>query len=162
MVEYSEELWKRVLEEIAVGCTPGSIETIEGMPSARTILNWRKKSPEHMAQYDAAAKVRCVAFVEQAVDECRNSRNDMVDRLGYKGPEPRMEVNGEVLGRSRLICDILLRVAAIYEPKFAPKSRHEVVGKDDGPVQIGVVDILAEGRARVAAARNKSDGDAIA
>jgi hypothetical protein len=53
-VEYSEELAEDIVTRLEIGNTYRQIETVVGMPSRRTLQEWRKKYPEFAAKCDAA------------------------------------------------------------------------------------------------------------
>lgn len=71
MVRFSQELFDRICGLIAAGGDNSSLRKIcaaPGMPDRANFNDWRKRTPELSAQYDAACEDRKDTFFEELID----------------------------------------------------------------------------------------------
>jgi hypothetical protein len=149
-VEYSEAWEKEFLAcVLETGAGPKVICEGEGMPGAKSVYRWLAEKPEFARRYESAKLMGIQhRFADEIVEISDDGTNDWVERLGYNGANPKMEVNGEVINRSRLRVDSRKWILAkLFPQKYGEKQQVEHTGSID------ITERLMAGRARVAAAK---------
>ena len=61
---YSDKLAVEICTEISLGRSLRSICKDEGMPTVKTVINWKRHHPEFLQQYDSACIERSDMLVE--------------------------------------------------------------------------------------------------
>ena len=136
-VRYSEEVEDELLALVASGLSLYQIEKIKGMPSRRSVLAWKYKYPDFSRKFDAARLAGVDSIAEDILNIADDGSNDWVERLGYNGATPKMEVNGEAIHRSKLRVESRKWLLAKLMPKkYGDKVSQEVSGADGGPIRI--------------------------
>lgn len=118
-VPYSVEAAAAVCALIAAGNSVRAIHAMEGMPSKAAIFQWLAKHEEFRVAYMAATKERAHARFESA--------DEVIHKLE----------TGEIDSRSaRVMIDAIKWQCAIEDAsRYGTLSRHEVTGKNGGPLQ---------------------------
>lgn len=123
--KYSQEIANKICDEIAM--TSKSLKTIckeEGMPSAKTVLNWlsegdredgRKEFKEFLRQYTRSKSEQADFLVEEMLEIADDGSNDLMTI--QKGDKTYEAENKEVTNRSRLRVDTRKWIASKLKPK---------------------------------------------
>jgi hypothetical protein len=118
-VPYSPEVCAAVCALIAEGHSVRAISAMPGMPSKAAIFQWLTKHEEFRAAYMAATRERAHARYESMDDVLHELRGGLIDARA-----------------ARVMVDTLKWQCAIEAPeRYGQVSRHEVTGKNGGPVQ---------------------------
>lgn len=72
---YSDEIAQRICDLICSGETDGTIEKIEGMPSAETLRRWRLDNEEFCGKYARAREARA-DFRSERIDQYARELHD--------------------------------------------------------------------------------------
>jgi hypothetical protein len=133
-VEFSQELFDAICEQMADGKSLCSICRATGMPNKRTVLRWVEKSPELQAQYSLAILARADHHFEEILEIA-----DKV-RLGSKKTikaDGGIEITkGDMIERARLQVDARKWVLARMNPKkYGERVTNEHTGGNGGPIE---------------------------
>lgn len=127
----------RICDGIIEGKTLTQIARDMGASGHSTILMWVAQDPDFAEQYRLAKAAQADHFAEEIVEIADDSRNDWMEREGYK------VVDHEAVNRSRLRVDTRMKLMVAYAPKrYGTKIEHEH-GMNDS-----FADVLAAARQR--------------
>lgn len=117
-----------------------------GRPKARTISDWKAKDPEFAAAFARAREAGAGLLIDLAQDVADDGRNDT-----YAAEDGEERVDHDVVARSKLRVDTLMKRAACYAPKLYG-TKIQLGGDPDGvpikveagpPPPVGLDDYLA-------------------
>lgn len=135
---YDEELASSILERIAKGETLKAICRELGEPAESTFRNWVINDREGLsARYEQARHLQAESWADQIVD--------IVDETQYDDKETANGTiaNSEWISRSRLRFEARKWLMAKLHPKvYGEKIESTLVGKDGGPVNIGLIEVI--------------------
>lgn len=94
---FTQEVADEILRRLAEGETLTAICRDEGMPTRRTVTNWRHANPEFGAAYDEAVLAGCYVLLDQTLEIADDARNDFM--ASQKG---EVMVDHENIQRSKL------------------------------------------------------------
>ena len=155
-VPYSDSWEKEFLSRVMeTGAGPKVICEAADMPQSRTVYGWLAAKPDFAGRYTKAKMLGIQhRFADEIIEISDDNTRDIVMRLGYNGAEPKPEVNGEVINRSKLRVDSRKwLLAKLFPSKYGDNQKIELSGS------LNVVDRLAAGRKRVAELRKQTDGN---
>lgn len=120
-----EDIADEILSWIYEGNSLTSYSKQPGKPKLRTIYGWCEKDETFRAQFTRAREAGAESLVELAQDVANDGLNDtQVDEEG------RVIVNHDVVQRSKLRVETLLKRAACFCPRrFGTKASLEHSGK---------------------------------
>jgi hypothetical protein len=143
-IEYSEEVANEILKYLSCGMSLAQIEQCEGMPTRRTVLTWRWEHPDFSEKYTKAREAGLDAIAEDILNISDDGSKDWEERLAYNGGVPKLEVNGEVINRSKLRVDSRKWLLGKLAPrKYGEKQQLEMSGKIETEVSTKAA-LLAE------------------
>ncbi len=154
---YTPALAEEILRRVAAGEPLLQICRTEGIPDRDTILRWTDPENTHTAcpdpefggKYARAKLAGFEAMSEQMLEIAADGRNDWMEREGGG-----QQLDYEHVARSKLRVETLKWTLAKRMPHvFGDRIIQEHTGPGGGPLQIQVMEAIAEGRARVAALR---------
>lgn len=118
-VEYTEELADAICGHVVEGMSVRAICALPGMPSKSGFFKWLGERDDFRLKYEAATRERAQSRYE-SIDE-------VIAAVKAKKIDPRS---------ARVVIDAIKWQCAIERPdRYGPVSRHELTGKNGGPLQ---------------------------
>lgn len=118
-VEYTEELADAICGHVIEGMSVRAICALPGMPSKSGFFKWLGEREDFRLKYEAATRERAQSRYE-SIDE-------VIADVKAKKIDPRS---------ARVVIDAIKWQCAIERPdRYGPVSRHELTGKNGGPLQ---------------------------
>jgi hypothetical protein len=134
-VEFSQEIFDKVCEQLSEGLSLRTVCSVPEMPSARAIYKWLRLKPELVQQYARAKEDSSDALIEDMLDIADDGSNDLMTI--QKGNEEYEVENKEVTNRSKLRVDTRKWIASKLKPKKYGDVVHNKMTDGDGkPLQI--------------------------
>ncbi|RJR07952.1 hypothetical protein C4588_06285 [Candidatus Parcubacteria bacterium] len=133
--DYNETVASIICERLSGGESLTSICYPEDMPSAVTVYAWLTKYPEFLNNYTQARERQAETFIDQCIDIADMTTLDTSIKTTKNGDEYEAP-NHEWITRSKLRVETRLKMAEkLYPKKYTPGFKHEVGGKDGGPIE---------------------------
>ena len=110
--KYTPVLARRIIELYSSGGNLQQIEKLKGVPSRRTILEWRSMFPEFGLAYDAALQANADALVEQClqiadtVQDAKRAKNMIDIRTWIASKNYRARYGDKIEIESKVVIDI--------------------------------------------------------
>lgn len=134
--DYSAEITTEICVRLGLGQSLREICRDENMPDKSTVMRWLAANPAFRDQYAGAREAQADYYAEEIIEISDDGTNDWMERQRNDGSVEEVE-NKEVLNRSRLRVDTRKWLMARMAPKkYGDRVVNEMVGKDDGPIQV--------------------------
>jgi hypothetical protein len=116
---FTQEIADEICERIAT--TPRGLDFIcdndDELPSARTVHNWLNAQPEFLQSYLRARERQAALLMDESLVIADDASNDTKVITDSDGNEVREVCNSEWITRSKLRCDVRMRMAGKLDPK---------------------------------------------
>ena len=138
---YTPEMAKAVCDHIADGLSLRSIESLAGMPTMTTIMNWLGGQPEFVEQYARAREAQADKMAEDilaiADEECTTVRASKHGMDGGADGMQEVVFDATAVARNRLRVDARKWLASKLAPKkYGDKVLNEVTGANGGAIVV--------------------------
>ncbi len=140
--KYTEEVAKRICEDISHGKSLVTICKRPEMPKYSIVMEWLIKDspyfkPSFLERYTRAREIQADYLAEEIIEIADDSSKDVVIKTDKKGNEYEA-VDHEVVNRSRLRVDSRKWIASKLKPKkYGDRTIH--AGDEENPVNVGII-----------------------
>ncbi len=123
-IRYSAQLGVKIAELVLSGSTVPEIAKMRGMPSKVSIYNWMNKYEDFFYLIQNAYEVSQFARMDRAIEIAMENKNDWQECTNKNG-DIYFKPNYDVISRSKLQCDVLMKTAEFLEKKRATMKHKE-------------------------------------
>ncbi len=138
---YSKELADKIIDLIESGVSETKISKKNGMPSLRTLQNWKDKYPDFLQRSARARQTSAEMFRDEALKIAYDTAQFAEDVANHKkltiGGIPLCDIPKGYVDAKKLLIQELNREAALRDDsRFGDRKRVQMTGKDDGPIEV--------------------------